>query len=95
MYRLPRRAPINSYYSRTQFFLVNGPFVWSLVAVGVTQLYFQRPPLPVAMSLSFVFFVLSVLWLFIGRRLTNSAYETGTPRFLCIDISKNLQPSRA
>jgi hypothetical protein len=47
------------------------------------------------MAATSLFFLFSVLWMFIGRALTNRAYDSGTPRFLGIDISKNLQPSRA
>ena len=74
-----RGPPIRTYYSRTQLLLVNGPLVWSLVALGVAQRYFQHPPLPVLAAIS-LFSVLSFLWMFIGRALTNSAYESGTHR---------------
>jgi hypothetical protein len=84
------------YYSRTQLFLVLGPLAWSGVAC-VALPFLPHPPRsgdPIVTVLGSAL-LLSLLWASIVHRLTNHAYESGNQRFLGMDISKNLQPSRA
>jgi hypothetical protein len=84
------------YYSRTQYLLIYGPLPCSIFAGGlVPYLMGARSYDPILAAAFSLFFLLSLVWIFVGRALTNRAYESGTPRFLGIDISKNLQPSQA